>query len=251
MSPDTDNTRADGRADGRADNEGRPIRIQTGINAWAEGSCIVEVGATRVHCTASVTEELPAWRRASGKGWVTAEYRMLPRATHTRTNREDKGKGGRTAEIERLIGRSLRAAIDLRALGPRQIQIDCDVLQADGGTRCASIVGGWVALALAIKKLLAEGLIAASPLRHVVAALSVGIVDGRVVLDLPYAEDARAQVDLNLIMTQGGLLVEVQGCAEGDPFPPEDLSRMLDMGRRGIPRLCAAQLAAVGWEALP
>ena len=243
------------RADGRACDERRPIRIEPGINAWAEGSCVIEVGRTRVHCTASVSEDLPAWRKASGQGWVTAEYRMLPRATHTRSNREDKGKGGRTAEIERLIGRSLRAAVDLRALGARQIQIDCDVLQADGGTRCASIVGGWVALALAVRRLMAEGRLAASPLRHVVAAVSVGIVDGRVVLDLPYAEDAAAQVDLNLVMTGGldgeGLIVEVQGCAEGEPFPAAELAAMLEIGRRGIPGLCAAQLAAVGWERLP
>jgi ribonuclease PH len=243
------------RADGRTADQLRPIRFQNGIAPHATGSTLVSWGNTQVICGVTIEETVPKWmqsQKVTG-GWITAEYSMLPYSTLDRKARDiSKLKlDGRSQEIQRLIGRSLRAAVDLEALGPRTIWIDCDVLQADGGTRCASIVGGWVALALAVRRLMAEGRLAASPLRHVVAAVSVGIVDGRVVLDLPYAEDAAAQVDLNLVMTGGGLIVEVQGCAEGEPFPAEELEAMLLMGRAGIPGLCEAQLAAVGWERLP
>jgi ribonuclease PH len=226
------------RADGRAPDALRPIRFTTGVAPQAEGSCLVEVGHTRVWCTASVSEDVPRWRKESGEGWVTAEYRMLPRATNTRTEREGRqDKKGRTSEIERLIGRSLRAVMDLKALGPRVIMLDCDVLQADGGTRCASINGAWVALALAIHGLRERGLVAGSPLIDVVAAVSVGIVGGVPVLDLPYVEDSAAEVDMNLVMTGGGALVEVQGTAEGKPFSRAQLDAMLGLGELGIERI--------------
>lgn len=235
------------RADGRQPDELRPLRFTLGVNVHAEGSCIVEMGRTRVWCTASVNEDVPRWRKETGEGWVTAEYRMLPRATHTRSEREGRtDKKGRTAEIERLIGRALRASVDLRALGPRQITLDCDVLQADGGTRCASVNGAYVALVLALRGLVAAGKLPALPLRHSVAAVSVGIVNGQVVADLPYEEDSAAQVDANLVMTGSGLLVEVQGTAEGEPFPESELHAMLAVGRAAVARITAAQAAALG-----
>jgi ribonuclease PH len=215
--------------------------MEVGVAPYAEGSCIITAGNTRVLCTASVSEGVPAWRESSGLGWVTAEYAMLPRATHTRTRRERDGVGGRTQEIQRLIGRSLRSVTDLRALGPRTITVDCDVLQADAGTRTASITGACVALGLAGRWLLEEGKVERNPLRERVAAVSVGIVDGEPRLDLEYREDSSAQVDMNVVATQSGGLVEVQGTAEGDPFPRKDLDHLLDLALSGIEELLAAQ----------
>lgn len=235
------------RADGRAVDELRPLRFTLGVAPQAEGSCLVEVGHTRVWCTASVSEDVPRWRKDSGEGWVTAEYRMLPRATNTRTEREGRhDKKGRTSEIERLIGRSLRAVVDMKALGPRVITLDCDVLQADGGTRCASINGAWVALRLAVDGLLAKGAITTDPMTDIVAAVSVGIVNGTVVLDLPYVEDSTAEVDMNLVMTGAGAIIEVQGTAEGKPFSRGQLDAMLALGEAGLARIAAAQREAVG-----
>jgi ribonuclease PH len=201
----------------------------------------METGSTRVICTATVQESVPGWMRGRGRGWVTAEYAMLPRSSPERIERERRGPGGRTQEIQRLIGRSLRAVVDLDALGERAILIDCDVLQADGGTRTASITGGFVALALACHRLVASGTLPKTPLVGSVAAVSVGVVDGRVVLDLPYAEDHRAEVDLNLVMTGGGRFIEVQGTAEGRPFTEAQLAKMLALGRDGIAALTAMQ----------
>lgn len=215
--------------------------MDVGVAPYAEGSCIITAGNTRVLCTASVAEGVPAWRESSGLGWVTAEYAMLPRATHTRTRRERDGVGGRTQEIQRLIGRSLRSVSDLRALGPRTITVDCDVLQADAGTRTASITGACVALGMAGRWLLEEGKVDRNPLRERVAAVSVGIVDGEPRLDLEYREDSAAQVDMNVVATQSGGLVEVQGTAEGDPFPRKDLDHLLDLAMSGIEELLAAQ----------
>lgn len=241
------------RADGRRPDQLRPLRFTPGVNLHAEGSCLVEMGHTRVWCTASVTEDLPRWRRDSGKGWVTGEYRMLPRATHTRTEREGKlDKRGRTSEIERLIGRSLRAAVDLEVLGPRVVTLDCDVLQADGGTRCAAINGAYVALALALQGLVETGKLATLPLRGTIAAVSVGLVGGEPRVDLCYSEDAGADVDLNLVMTGTGLLVEVQGTAEGAPYPPELLGRLVTLGSGAIEQIAEAQRGVLpGLELIP
>jgi len=225
----------------RRNDQLRPLTLEVGVAPYAEGSCIITAGNTRVLCTASVSEGVPAWRESSGLGWVTAEYAMLPRATHTRTRRERTGVGGRTQEIQRLIGRSLRSVTDLRTLGPRTITVDCDVLQADAGTRTASITGACVALGMAGRWLLEEGKVERNPLRERVAAVSVGIVDGEPLLDLEYREDASAQVDMNVVATQSGGLVEVQGTAEGDPFPRADLDRLLDLALSGIEELLAAQ----------
>jgi ribonuclease PH len=202
---------------------------------------LIEMGATRVVCTATVQESVPPFLRGRGRGWVTAEYAMLPRSSAERIERERRGPGGRTHEIQRLIGRSLRAVIDLTALGERSILIDCDVLQADGGTRTASITGGWVALVLALDRLRAAGTLERLPLLGSVAAVSAGIVDGRVLLDLAYEEDSRAEVDLNVVMTGAGRYVEVQGTAEGKPFTAAQLDRLLGVGRDGIERLTALQ----------
>jgi ribonuclease PH len=224
-----------------------------GFMPAAEGSCLIETGATRVVCTASVEEGVPPFLRGQGRGWVTAEYAMLPRATVERTARERRGPGGRTHEIQRLIGRSLRAVVDANALGERSIVVDCDVLQADAGTRTASITGGFVALALALDRLRREGVIATLPLTASVAAVSAGIVDGRVLLDLVYDEDRRAEVDINVVMTGTGRYVEVQGTAEGRPFSAAQLGRLLAAANEGIRALTAAQratLAAAG-VALP
>jgi len=233
------------RADRGADDL-RPTSIETGVAPYAEGSCLIATGSTRVLCTASVAEGVPPWRERSGAGWVTAEYAMLPRATHTRTKRERTGVGGRTQEIQRLIGRSLRSVTDMRAMGPWTVTVDCDVLQADGGTRTASITGACVALAEAGKWMLSEGLVQRSPMHERVAAVSVGIVDGEPRLDLDYGEDSSAQVDMNVVATESGGLVEVQGTAEGDPFPRADLDRLLDLALSGIERLLAAQKQALG-----
>ena len=229
----------------RAADELRAIAMETGVVPYAEGSCLITCGNTRVLCAASVTEGVPTWRQASGAGWVTAEYAMLPRATHTRTRRERAGVGGRTQEIQRLIGRSLRSVTDMASMGPRTVTVDCDVLQADGGTRTASITGACVALAEAGRWMLSEGLVERTPMRERVAAVSVGIVDGEPRLDLDYREDSSAQVDMNVVATERGGLVEVQGTAEGDPFPRRDLDRLLDLALSGIERLLAAQARAL------
>jgi ribonuclease PH len=230
---------------GRRPDQARPITIELGVAPYAEGSCLIASGDTRVLCAASVTEGVPAWRERSGAGWVTAEYAMLPRATHTRTNRERTGPQGRTQEIQRLIGRSLRSVTDMRLLGPRTVTVDCDVLQADGGTRTTSITGAYVALALASEWMLEEGLVERTPVREAVAAVSVGIVDGEALLDLDYREDSRAQVDMNVVGTRSGGLVEVQGTAEGEPFPRRELDRLLDLATSGLEVLFAAQTRAL------
>lgn len=233
------------RHDGRRPDEGRSISIEMGVAPYAEGSCLIATGDTRVLCTASVVEGVPKWRERSGAGWVTAEYAMLPRATHTRTRRERSGPKGRTQEIQRLIGRSLRCVTDMKTMGLYTVTVDCDVLQADGGTRTAAITGACVALALASEWMLREGLIERTLLRERVAAVSVGLVDGVACLDLDYREDSSAQVDMNVVATQSGGLVEVQGTAEGDPFPRRDLDALLDLAESGIETLLAAQARAL------
>ena len=225
----------------------RPVSIVRGFTRHAEGSVLVSFGDTRVICTASVEEKVPPFLRGRGQGWVTAEYGMLPRSTNTRSDREAaRGKqSGRTQEIQRLIGRSLRAVIDLDLLGERTVQLDCDVIQADGGTRTAAITGAFVALHDAMTSLQTRGLIAALPLRSFVAAVSVGVVKGDVMLDLDYAEDSSCETDMNIVMTGDGGLVEVQGTAEGAPFTREQMTRMLDLAGKGIGELVAAQRAAL------
>jgi len=234
----------------RRSNELRPIALETDFTKWAEGSVLCAFGDTRVLCNASVEERVPPWLMSSGKGWVTAEYAMLPRSTDRRMKRESlQGRvGGRTHEISRLIGRSLRAAVDLEKLGERTITVDCDVIQADGGTRTAAITGGWVALALAVMSLRRRGLLRAQPMVRAVAAVSLGLVDGDVCLDLDFDEDQRADTDLNLVMTNEEAIVEVQGTAEGDPFRREDLDRILDVGREGIKELIRRQQAAISGD---
>lgn len=229
------------RSDDRGEGDLRPLAMEIGAAPFAEGSCLISAGSTRVLCTASVEESVPGWRKGSGKGWVTAEYAMLPRATHTRTSRERGSLGGRTQEIQRLIGRSLRGAIDLDALGERTIRVDCDVLQADGGTRTASITGGCVALELACRWIVDRGLLATTPFTTRVAAVSVGIVGGRTLLDLDYSEDSTAEVDLNVVALAGGGLVEIQGTAERAPFTPDQLNAMIGSASDGIQRLFALQ----------
>lgn len=233
------------RPSGRQTNEMREVSIETGVTIHAEGSCLIKMGNTHVLCTASVDEKVPPFMRNSGLGWVTAEYGMLPRATHTRMRREAKnGQSGRTQEIQRLIGRSLRAGVDRVALGERQIQIDCDVIQADGGTRCAAITGGWVALKLAVNQLMKAGLVTSDPLIEPVAAISCGIYAGQEVLDLDYPEDSEAGVDGNFIMT-GDKLIEVQMSAEGSTFTRAQMNGLLDLAEKGVSDLKAVQLAAV------
>jgi ribonuclease PH len=234
------------RPDGRSPGELRPTNIEVDAVEYAEGSCLISTGNTRILCAASVEEGLPDWRAASGAGWVTGEYGMLPRSTHTRSSRERRGPKGRTQEIQRLIGRSLRSVVELPALGPRTVILDCDVLQADGGTRTASITGAAVALHRALQYLVGEGEIPRNPMRELVAAVSVGLFEGTPVLDLDYAEDSGAQVDMNLVATETGKLVEVQGTAEGDPFSPEEFSELLGLGMEGIRTLVQAQKAALG-----
>ena len=234
------------RPGGRAADTLRPVRFTRRFTAHAEGSVLAEFGATRVLCTASVENGVPPFLRNSGKGWLTAEYGMLPRATHTRSPREAaRGKqGGRTQEIQRLIGRSLRACIDLAAIGERTITIDCDVLQADGGTRTAAITGGYVALADAVDAMVARKMVSASPLHGQIAAVSVGIVGGTPVLDLEYSEDVDAETDMNVVMNSGGAFIEVQGTAEGHAFRREELDAMLNLAALGTSRLFALQLEA-------
>jgi ribonuclease PH len=234
------------RAAGRAADALRPLSIELGWAPYAEGSCLISTGNTRVLCTASVQESLPPWRAGGTAGWVTAEYAMLPRSTHTRSGRERAGAKGRTEEIQRLIGRSLRSVTDLEQLGPRTIILDCDVLQADGGTRTASITGAWVALHQALRGLVEKGLLTEIPLTGGVAAVSVGVVGGVPLLDLDYPEDSSAQVDLNLVATDTGAIIEVQGTAEGRPFPRETLDQLLDLGFAGIAELVEGQRRALG-----
>lgn len=235
------------RANNRAADQLRTITLTPDFVATAEGSILVEFGNTRVLCNATVEQTVPGWLRNSGKGWVTAEYSMLPRATLTRTPREsERGKiGGRTHEIQRLIGRSLRSVVDLRALGERSIILDCDVLQADGGTRTAAITGAAAALALALDKLVASGTLPKSPMRELVAAVSVGVVDGSVLLDLDYQEDSQAETDANIVMTASGGLVETQATAERTPYSRDELTQMLDVASAGIQQLVAAQRATL------
>ena len=234
------------RPSGRDVSEMRPISIETGVTRHAEGSCLIRCGDTHVLCTASVDERVPPWMRNSGLGWVTAEYGMLPRATHTRMRREAKnGQSGRTQEIQRLIGRSLRACVDRPALGERQITVDCDVIQADGGTRCAAITGGWVALRIAVDKLLKAGDVISDPLIDHVAAVSCGIYAGQPILDLDYTEDSEAGVDGNFVLTGGGKLIEVQMSAEGQTFTREQLDSLLNLADKGVSELVQAQTAAL------
>ena len=236
------------RPSGRTPDQMRSIVMEPGFTVHAEGSCLVSFGDTRVLCTASVEKRVPPFLRGKGEGWVTAEYGMLPRATHTRGSREAaKGKqSGRTQEIQRLIGRSLRAIVDLKALGERQITIDCDVIQADGGTRTAAISGAWVALRIAVDKLMKDGLLAADPIRQQVAAVSCGICGGTPVLDLDYVEDSAAEADANFVLTGDGKLAEVQATAEGATFDEEELLRLLRLARIGCGEIFAAQRKATG-----
>ena len=235
------------RSNHRSEKDLREIVLEPNVSRHAEGSCLARFGHTHVLCTASVEERVPPHVLGTGAGWVTAEYGMLPRSTHERMPREAaRGKqGGRTLEIQRLVGRALRAAMDLRALGPRTITLDCDVIQADGGTRTAAITGAWVALSLATRGLVAQRKIPQDPVRRSIAAISVGIVGGEVRLDLDYEEDSSADVDMNVVATGEGTLVEVQGTAEGKAFPRADLDRMLDLALEGIARLGELQRAAL------
>jgi ribonuclease PH len=229
------------RPDGREPDELRPITIERDFTSFADGSVLVCFGETRVLCTAMVDDDVPRWMRNTGKGWVTAEYSMLPGSSPDRINRERRGPKGRTHEIERLIGRSLRAICDMRALGERQVLIDCDVLQADGGTRTASITGAWIALHDALSRQVAGGAIKANPITDHLAAVSVGIIDGEARLDLPYSEDSRADVDMNVVMCGDGRLVEVQGTAEDEPFTRAQLDQLVDLAAGGIAELVELQ----------
>jgi len=232
------------RPDGRRADELRPLEMILGMQKHAEGSVLIKSGDTWVLCSASVEEKVPPFIEGKGIGWVTAEYGMLPRSTHTRTSRQG---GGRAQEIQRLIGRALRGVVDRKALGPRTITLDCDVLLADGGTRTASITGAWVALSLAVRGLAARGLVAdGTVVGEPIAAVSVGIVDGEPRLDLRYAEDAGAAVDMNVVMTESGKLIEIQGTAEGAPFSRAELDRLVDLAAGGIRTLCAAQREVLG-----
>ena len=234
------------RPDGRAVDQIRNTKITPNISPYAEGSALVEVGGTKVICTASVEDRVPMFLRNKGLGWVTAEYAMLPRATNTRTQRETQRPSGRTQEIQRLIGRSLRAIVDTKLLGERQIFIDCDVIQADGGTRCASITGAYVALALACRKLVRSSVVKVNPLLSEVAAVSVGIVEATSVLDLAYAEDSTAEVDMNIVCTGAGKFIEIQGTAEREPFTREQMNEMLALAEKGINDLFLIQRMALG-----
>ena len=233
------------RPDGRQADQLRPTTLDVGFQKYAEGSALIKSDSTWVLCAASVEEGAPSFLRNQEQGWVTAEYAMLPRATHTRSRRK---AGGRDKEIQRLIGRSLRAAVDMKALGERTVTVDCDVLQADGGTRTASITGAWVALALAVQKLKKDGVVPADApvLAEPFAAISVGIIDGEARLDLPYIEDSNAEVDMNIVMTESGKLIEVQGTAEKASFDRKQLDAMLDLAHKGITELCAMQRACLG-----
>jgi ribonuclease PH len=233
------------RPDGRAADELRQTRFTLDYVVYPEGSVLVEMGETRVLCNVTAGEQLPVWRQNSGAGWLTAEYALLPRSTHKRTPRETMGLRGRSQEIRRLIGRALRAAVNMEKLGPRQLIIDCDVLQADGGTRCAAITGGYVALALALRRLADQGVVSPDALLHPVAAVSVGIVGGEARLDLCYAEDSIADVDLNVVADVEGRFIELQGTAEGQPFDRSALDGLLDLAAAGIEQLRNLQLTAL------
>jgi len=233
------------RNDGRSAGQLRDLNLALDAAPYAEGSCLISAGQTRVLCAVSVEDGVPGWREKSGAGWVTAEYGMLPRATHTRSGRERGRVGGRTQEIQRLIGRSLRSVVDLKALGPRTVIVDCDVLQADGGTRTASVTGASAALWSAFDGLVKEGMIERNPMREMVAAVSVGIVDGEPVLDLDYPEDSSAQVDMNVVATEAGHFIEVQGTAEGHAFNNEELNSMLALARKGVEEIIVVQNAAL------
>jgi ribonuclease PH len=230
------------RPDGRTPDQLRPVRITPDFNRYAEGSVLVEFGETKVICTASLEQKVPPFLEGKGKGWVTAEYAMLPRSTHTRSARK---AGGRSEEIQRLIGRALRAAVRTSKMGERQITIDCDVIQADGGTRTAAITGGWVALALALRRLAKAEKLAQDPLRRGIAAVSVGIVGGVPCLDLAYTEDSNADVDFNFVMTDAGQFIEIQGTAEKEPFSAEDYSKLVTLASQGIKQLVALQQEAL------
>jgi ribonuclease PH len=233
------------RIDGRADDELRPVHFVADYIAYPEGSVLIETGGTRVLCNVSIEEKVPAWRQESGGGWLTAEYAMLPRATHTRTSRAAGAGGARAQEVRRLIGRTLRASVDLNLLGVRTLTVDCDVLQADGGTRTAAITGGYVAVALALWRLIEAGDLSHDVLLTPVAAISVGWVEGRPLLDLCYAEDVSADADLNVAMTGDGRFVEVQGTAEGTPFDRPTLDQLLDLAARGIEQILQHQYQAL------
>ncbi len=235
------------RPNNRANNQVREIKITRNYTRYAEGSVLIEFGETKVLCNATVEESVPRFLKGQQQGWVTAEYGMLPRATHSRTQREAaKGKqGGRTMEIQRLIARSLRAVVDLKALGERTVTVDCDVIQADGGTRTASITGACVALYNAMNKLVANGTLKTNPMKGLVAAISVGIVAGEAVCDLEYLEDSNAETDMNVVMVEDGRLVEVQGTAEGEPFSHQELLTLLDLAKQGISQLVEAQRKAL------
>lgn len=236
------------RADGRTATQLRPVSIQTGFTRYAEGSVLITLGHTQVLCNASVLDKVPPFLKGAGRGWVTAEYGMLPRSTHTRSDREAaRGKqSGRTQEIQRLIGRSLRAVFDLEALGERTLHLDCDVIQADGGTRCASITGAWVAAALAVRRLMQDGSLTTNPVLDHVAAVSVGLVGETCLLDLDYTEDSGCGADVNVVMTGAGNLVEVQGTAEGQTFGRRTLNELLDLAEAGIAQLVEEQKRALG-----
>jgi ribonuclease PH len=235
------------RPSGRSPVQMRSVTLETGFTPYAEGSCLAKFGDTHVLCNATVEERVPPWMRNSGHGWVTAEYGMLPRSTHDRTDREAaRGKqSGRTQEIQRLIGRSLRAVIDLEALGERQIRLDCDVIQADGGTRTASITGAWVALKIATDALVRSGALTADPITGSIAAVSCGIFEGTPVLDLDYPEDSNAEADANFVLTGSGGIVEIQGTAEKDPFSEEAFLHLLELAKKGIGELTTAQTMAL------
>ena len=233
------------RIDKRTVDQIRHTKITPNISPYAEGSALIEVGGTKVICTASVEERVPPFLRNKGVGWVTAEYAMLPRATNTRTQRETQRPSGRTQEIQRLIGRSLRAVVDTNLLGERQIFLDCDVIQADGGTRCASITGAYVALALACRKLLKNSIIKTNPILSEVAAVSVGVIEGTTILDLAYAEDSAADVDMNLVCTGSGKFIEIQGTAEREPFTRDQMDEMLKLGEMGVNKLFEIQRNAL------
>jgi ribonuclease PH len=234
------------RFDGRTPNQLRPVQITPHFARYAEGSALIAFGNTQVLCTATVDSTIPKWLQGTGKGWVTAEYGMLPRSTHTRIARDKAASGGRTQEISRLIARSLRAAVDLKLLGEKQIVVDCDVLQADGGTRTAAVTGGFVALALALQKMRIAGLIQTQPLKQYVAAISVGLQRGEALLDLCYEEDSNIETDMNIVMTGSGGFVEVQGTAEGEPFKPEELSKVIGLATTGCQELFRHQAEIIG-----
>lgn len=236
------------RKDQRKFDDLRPVTISTNVSNYAEGSALIEFGHTRVLCTASVEEHPPKWLQGSGKGWVTAEYGMLPRSTHTRIRRDKAANSGRTQEISRLIARSLRAAVDLKALGEKQITIDCDVINADGGTRTAAITGGFVALALALNNMKDKGLIESMPLKHYVSAVSVGLEESQTLLDLCYEEDVRVHTDMNFVMVDSGSFVEIQGTAEGAPFSRDHFNQMVDSAEKGCRELFAKQKEALTKE---